>query len=110
MANSNRPVCAVVGVGPGLGAALARRFGKEYAVALIARGEDKLVALAKEIEGAGGKALAVPADVSKAADITAAFDKVRRVAKTIADLEGSATIQEQHIAEAVQYRLLDRRF
>jgi NAD(P)-dependent dehydrogenase (short-subunit alcohol dehydrogenase family) len=77
VANSNRPVCAVVGVGPGLGAALARRFGKEYAVALIARGEDKLVALATEIESATGKALAVPADVSKAADITAAFDKVR---------------------------------
>jgi NAD(P)-dependent dehydrogenase (short-subunit alcohol dehydrogenase family) len=78
VANSNRPVCAIVGVGPGLGAALARRFGKEYAVALIARGEDKLVALAKEIENAGGKALAVPADVAKAADITAAFDQVRR--------------------------------
>jgi magnesium chelatase family protein len=39
-----------------------------------------------------------------------AFDKVRRVARTIADLEGVAQIQEQHIAEAVQYRLLDRRF
>jgi magnesium chelatase family protein len=39
-----------------------------------------------------------------------AFDKVRRVARTIADLEGSAEIQEQHIAEAVQYRLLDRQF
>jgi magnesium chelatase family protein len=39
-----------------------------------------------------------------------AFDKVRRVARTIADMEGVAAIQEQHLAEAVQYRLLDRRF
>ncbi|HEY7090471.1 MAG TPA: YifB family Mg chelatase-like AAA ATPase [Tepidisphaeraceae bacterium] len=39
-----------------------------------------------------------------------AYDKVRRVARTIADLEGAEQIQEQHIAEAVQYRLLDRRF
>jgi magnesium chelatase family protein len=39
-----------------------------------------------------------------------AYDKVRRVARTIADLEGSDAIHEQHIAEAVQYRLLDRRF
>ena len=38
-----------------------------------------------------------------------AFDKVRRVARTIADLEGAETIAEPHIAEAVQYRLLDRR-
>ena len=39
-----------------------------------------------------------------------AYDKVRRVARTIADLEGAPSIQEQHIAEAVQYRLLDRRY
>jgi magnesium chelatase family protein len=39
-----------------------------------------------------------------------AYDKVRRVARTIADLEGAETIGESHIAEAVQYRLLDRKF
>ena len=39
-----------------------------------------------------------------------AYDKVRRVARTIADLDGSASIQELHVAEAVQYRLLDRKF
>src|SRR5204862_4515544 len=39
-----------------------------------------------------------------------AYDKVRRVARTIADIEGSADINEHHVAEAVQYRLLDRRF
>jgi magnesium chelatase family protein len=38
-----------------------------------------------------------------------AFDKVRRVARTIADLEGSERIELAHVAEAVQYRLLDRR-
>jgi magnesium chelatase family protein len=38
-----------------------------------------------------------------------AFDKVRRVARTIADMEGSEKIQAQHVSEAVQYRLLDRK-
>lgn len=78
MAESNRrPVCAVVGVGPGLGVALARRFAHGYAVALVARGADKLVSFAKEIEAEGGQALAVAADVSKSDDIAAAFDKIR---------------------------------
>jgi magnesium chelatase family protein len=39
-----------------------------------------------------------------------AYDKVRRVARTIADLENEKNIQEHHLAEAIQYRLLDRRF
>jgi magnesium chelatase family protein len=39
-----------------------------------------------------------------------AYDKVRRVARTIADLEGADKITENHLAEAVQYRLLDRKF
>lgn len=39
-----------------------------------------------------------------------AFDRVMKVARTIADLEGSRDIEPQHAAEAVQYRNLDRRY
>ena len=42
------PVAAVVGVGPGLGASLARRFAQEYAVAIIARKAEYLKSLAAE--------------------------------------------------------------
>jgi magnesium chelatase family protein len=38
-----------------------------------------------------------------------AYDKVRKVARTIADLEGSASIAAHHVSEAIQYRLLDRK-
>jgi len=38
-----------------------------------------------------------------------AHDKVLRIARTIADIEGAADIAPQHVAEAVQYRRLDRK-
>jgi magnesium chelatase family protein len=37
-----------------------------------------------------------------------AYDKIRRVARTVADLEQAETITSHHVAEAVQYRFLDR--
>jgi magnesium chelatase family protein len=39
-----------------------------------------------------------------------AHDKVLRVARTIADLDGGAEIQVEHVSEAVNYRMLDRQF
>ncbi|MHC4127873.1 MAG: YifB family Mg chelatase-like AAA ATPase [Planctomycetota bacterium] len=37
-----------------------------------------------------------------------AYDKIRRVARTIADLEQAQRVLAHHLAEAIQYRLLDR--
>ena len=39
-----------------------------------------------------------------------AHDKILRVARTIADLDGQSDILAEHVSEAVNYRLLDRQF
>ena len=49
------PVCLISGVGPGTGAALARRFSSGgYRVAMLARNEERLRSLEAEIEGSRG--------------------------------------------------------
>jgi NAD(P)-dependent dehydrogenase (short-subunit alcohol dehydrogenase family) len=75
---TGKKIATIVGVGPGLGFALARRFAAEYAVALVARGKDKLANFTHEINAAGGNSIAVSADVSKEHEIAGAFEQIRR--------------------------------
>lgn len=67
-------VALIVGVGPGLGAALARRFAEGgFAVAVAARDAGRLRALAQEI---GGRAYAC--DAADAASVERLFEEVER--------------------------------
>jgi NAD(P)-dependent dehydrogenase (short-subunit alcohol dehydrogenase family) len=72
-----RPVAVVVGVGPGTGAALARRFAKAYRVALVARNRDYLKELGTEIRSSSGEALEVPADAGQLPEVAGAFSTIR---------------------------------
>jgi len=70
----SKPVCAVVGVGPGNGAAFGRAMSaKGYQVALLARNADYLEDLAAEIDGAK----AFRCDVTDPDEVASAFGAIR---------------------------------
>jgi NAD(P)-dependent dehydrogenase (short-subunit alcohol dehydrogenase family) len=77
MANArHQHVAIVAGVGPGLGAALVRKFASEgCGVGMFARSPQFIGKLATEI---GSHALAVPTDVSNAKQVGDGFRKVRQ--------------------------------
>lgn len=79
MAQPNKsPVAVVTGVGPGLGAALARRFARGgCAVAMMARSRDFIDKLGAELKAEGARTLAVSADMTAVDQVNSAFAAVR---------------------------------
>lgn len=68
----------IAGVGPGLGASIARTFAREGCrVALLARSESYVADLASDLEDTAGAGLAVPTDLTDADDIDDAFERIR---------------------------------
>jgi NAD(P)-dependent dehydrogenase (short-subunit alcohol dehydrogenase family) len=74
---NRREVVVITGASGGVGRATAHRFARDGArIALLARGQEQLEAAASEVRELGGEALIIPTDVSDAAAVFAAADRV----------------------------------
>jgi NAD(P)-dependent dehydrogenase (short-subunit alcohol dehydrogenase family) len=72
-------VAVIAGVGPGLGASLARKFAKEGCrVAVLARSPDFLETLAKELRRHGTEILPIAADIGEVDQVALAFARIRK--------------------------------
>lgn len=86
-------VALVTGASSGLGVQFARALADNgAAVALVARRADRLKTLKDEIEGKGGRAIAIEADVTDRAAMTRAFDAAEKVFGTVTILVNNAGI------------------
>lgn len=75
----SKKIIVVAGFGPGISSAVAERFGKEgFAVALIARNEERLAASAKALRDKGIEATPFRADLSEPRAVRAAFEEIRK--------------------------------
>jgi len=93
MFNLTGRVALVTGASSGLGQQFARALAdNDAAVALVARRADRLAALKKEIEGKGGRAVAIEADVTDRAAMVRAFDVVEKAFSTVNILVNNAGI------------------
>ncbi len=69
----------IVGVGPGLGTSLARRFAKSgISISLVARNREKLLPLVDEVQSLGANAIAIKADATSESDVNNLFARTEK--------------------------------
>ena len=94
-------VALVTGASSGLGVRFAEVLAREGApVALVARRIDRLAALKTRIEAAGGRAIAIEADVLDRKAMTRAFDEAEKAFGTVTILVNNAGVA--HSGRAVE--------
>ncbi|MBI3732390.1 MAG: SDR family oxidoreductase [Chloroflexi bacterium] len=95
-------VAAITGGSEGIGRAAAMRLAREGAkVAICARRQDVLMQTADEIKAAGGEVLAVPADVTKPADIQNFIEETVRHFGRLDILVNNAGTSNAHPFESI---------
>jgi 3-oxoacyl-[acyl-carrier protein] reductase len=88
-------VALVTGASSGLGTQFARALSDNgAAVALVARRADRLADMKKAIETAGGRAIAIEADVTDRAAMSGAFDAAEKAFGTVTILVNNAGIAQ----------------
>lgn len=83
-----------------------KRFKKENGIHCNAQMSSKLLRKYCQPDEAGNELLKTA--MEKVGLSARAYDRILKVSRTIADLENSEDIQSEHLAEAIQYRSLDR--
>jgi NADP-dependent 3-hydroxy acid dehydrogenase YdfG len=97
------PTIAIIGAGPGLGAATARRFGREgFSVALIARNPDKLDRIRDELSADGIEAGAYTADVQDAAVLGRALETAAAELGAIEVLHYSPVLRKEFLRPVLE--------
>lgn len=92
----NDRVALVTGASSGLGIQFAKALADNgAAVALVARRADRLAALKAEIEGKGGRAVAIEADVTDRAAMAHAFDEAEEAFGTVTVLVNNAGVAQK---------------
>jgi len=103
------PLAIIAGVGPGVGAAVARRFAAGgFRVAMIARDADRLAALAAPILSAGGEARAWSADLSDHAAVATVMAAILAAQGVPGVLVWNAAVWEESPALALDPAAFDR--
>lgn len=105
-------VAIITGASKGIGADIARHFGKEGASVVVNYASSKVEAetVVKEIEASGSRAVAVKADVSKSADIEFLFQETKNVFGRLDILVNNAGVYHQYPLEKITEEIFHRHF